>query len=386
MSTDDGAAPVASHPAAVRDREDAVVVRLQALAADLDDAPDPAFRAATRDRLVAMAAVRPPQPAPSRLRRLVATRADDALGRPWRTRLTTGLAGAALTVTTLAALVALATDAGPGDVLYGVKRGTEQSRLALAGDDRGLTLLQFATTRLAEVDALDGAGPADVVVALLDTMDAQTAEGAALLAGRAVAGGDAAPLHELAGWAAEQTHALTVLAPELTAGTDDAARESADLLARVTDRAAGLAVALSCPGGPATAGTDALGPVPAPCATGTDVAPPATAAPQAPATGSTPGMPAPGSAASPTPPPAPAPEPGPTAGAPGGTGVPVPATPPSAEAPQVPTSTRAGPAPGGARGVPGPAVPTPTVTRPPRTPPPPLVETPLPICLPFLVC
>ena len=46
------------------------------------------------------------------------------------------------------------TDARPGDVLYGLKRGTEQTQLALAGDARGQTLLDFASTRLDEVRAL----------------------------------------------------------------------------------------------------------------------------------------------------------------------------------------------------------------------------------------
>ena len=40
----------------VRDREDAVVARLHSLAPALDGEPDPAFQAATRARLVAMAA------------------------------------------------------------------------------------------------------------------------------------------------------------------------------------------------------------------------------------------------------------------------------------------------------------------------------------------
>ena len=60
MTTHDGATPPRSRRAAVRTGEDAVVARLQQLAADLDDAPDPRFWAATRDRLVAMAAVRTP--------------------------------------------------------------------------------------------------------------------------------------------------------------------------------------------------------------------------------------------------------------------------------------------------------------------------------------
>ncbi|MGY1663514.1 DUF5667 domain-containing protein [Geodermatophilus sp. SYSU D00705] len=381
MSTHDGAAPAACRRAAVRDREDAVVSRLQSLAAGLDDAPDPAFRAATRDRLVAMAAVRAPQPAPSRPRRALAFRAGDAATRPWRTRLTAGLAGAALTVTTLGALVALAADAAPGDVLYGVKRGTEQSRLALAGDSRGLTLLEFAGTRLAELDALDGTGSPQVVVALLDTMDAQASEGAALLAGQAVAGGDAALLRELGDWAAEQAAGLTDLRPRLPDGAAEAARESADLLIEVTERATGLATALGCPGGAATDGTDVLGPVPAPCpAEEPGAAPPADPTPQPSAPGGARRTADPGIAATPTTAPAPTSAPA----APGGAGSATPSAPPSAEAPAPAAPTVPVPAPRG--GTPVPATPSLPPQVPTRTPPPPLVDTPLPICIPFLVC
>src|SRR5688500_10784779 len=85
----------------VRDREDAVIARLSTLAPHLDGAPDPDFRAATRARLVAMAAVRTPAPPPvSPLRRFL-TDGVPASAR-WRRRLTAGLAGAALTVTALA--------------------------------------------------------------------------------------------------------------------------------------------------------------------------------------------------------------------------------------------------------------------------------------------
>ena len=53
-----------------------VVTRLQELAPHLEVEPDPAFRAATRQRLVAMAAVRTPEPVrPSALRRMLAARA-----------------------------------------------------------------------------------------------------------------------------------------------------------------------------------------------------------------------------------------------------------------------------------------------------------------------
>src|SRR6478609_2104964 len=139
----------------VQDREDAVVARLHALAPHLDGEPDPAFRAATRARLVAMAAVRSPEPEPvSGLKRLLAARPDETSRPRWRARLTAGLACAALTVTAAASLVALAGNARPGDVLYGLKRGTEQTQLALAGDAKGTTLLGFASTRLDELEQL----------------------------------------------------------------------------------------------------------------------------------------------------------------------------------------------------------------------------------------
>jgi hypothetical protein len=134
------------------DREDALVADLRRLGPALDVEPDPAFRAAARSRLVAMAAVRTPAPAPaSGPRRLLAARAPDLPPARWRARLTAGLAGAALTVTALAALVAVADSADPGDVLYDLKRGTEQTQLALAGDSRGRALLGFASTRLEEL-------------------------------------------------------------------------------------------------------------------------------------------------------------------------------------------------------------------------------------------
>ena len=106
-------------------------------------------------------------------------------------------------------------DRRPGDVLYGLKRGTEQTQLALAGDARGQTLLDFASTRLDELEALvdeapnalpaaggaagagqtvlaAGADP-ELVIATLETMDDQTTEGAAWLADRAVTTADDGP-------------------------------------------------------------------------------------------------------------------------------------------------------------------------------------------------
>jgi hypothetical protein len=271
----------------VRDREEALVARLHSLAPHLDGEPDPAFRAATRARLVAMAAVRTPAPEPvSPLRRLLGA-ADTAPSR-WRARLTAGLAGAALTVTALATVLAVSTEAGPGDALYGLKRGTEQTQLALAGDARGETLLDLARARLDEVRALVAedanalpaaaapTGPAQItvlasgadaelVLSTLATMDAQTTEGAAWLTQRAVTTEDDEPLGVLATWAEEQSAELAALRPDVPAAADDAVLDSLVLLSDIRTRVGGLGSALDCAAGPATVGSDELGPVPGLC-------------------------------------------------------------------------------------------------------------------------
>jgi len=275
----------------VRDREEAVIARLHELTPHLDGEPDPAFRAATRARLVAMAAVRTAEPAPaSGLRRLLA-RADDLTPSHWRSRLTAGLAGAAVAVTALAGLVAVSADALPGDALYGLKRGTEQTQLALASDaSRGQTLLGFAGTRLDELEALvqDGAsalpaagastaggttvlaaGPdPELILETIETMDDETSEGAAWLTDRAVRTDDQQPLDELAAWADEQSAGLAVLGPEMPAEARDAVANSLALLSDVAVRTAGLQEAVDCAYGPAVTGTDDLGPLPGLCLPG----------------------------------------------------------------------------------------------------------------------
>jgi hypothetical protein len=324
-------------------RDELVVAALQRLAPHLDGEPDPAFRAATRARLVAMAAVRSPEPEPvSRLKRLLAARPERATPPRWRTRFTAGLAGAALTVTAAASLVAVADGARPGDVLYGLKRGTEQTQLALAGDARGTTLLGFASTRLDELHALvdspsalpatgstDGSGGTVVaagadpqlVISTLETMDDQTTEGTAWLTDHAVTSTSSAPLDELAVWVATQTDGLAAMAPQLPDAAGAAVSHSLTLLSAVAARGDALQVALSCPTGPAVSATDALGPTPGPCL-------PATAqTPGGPTNGSAPGT---GTTTGTVPPPGAVPTPGGGTGSltPGtGGGVAVPGTP-----------------------------------------------------------
>jgi hypothetical protein len=302
-------------------RDEMVVARLHALAPHLDGEPDPAFRTATRARLVAMAAVRTPEPEPvSPVKRLL-SRAEEAARSRWRTRLTAGLAGAAMTVTTVATLVALSADARPGDVLYGLKRGTEQTQLALAGDARGQTLLDFARTRLHELEDLAEGGAsalpappaptaegtqvlaadvdADLVLETLDTMDDQTLEGAAWMTHEAVTTGDDSLLSELAGWAQDQSAGLAALRPSLPDSTLDEVDSSLTLLADIDTRTVGLTDALQCAPEPAIETTDALGPVPGLCLD-QQPSPPAAGGEGDPGTVPAPGSGAEGSTAGPT--------------------------------------------------------------------------------------
>jgi hypothetical protein len=360
-----------SRSTAAQHRADVVVAGLQRLAPHLDGQPDPDFRAATRSRLVAMAAVRWPEPEVPAFRRLLAVR--DAGGAParWRTRLTAGLAGAALTVTALATLVAVATDARPGEVLYGLKRGTEQTQLALAGDStRGQTLLNFASTRLDELEhlvsegssALPAAGaPApggtqvvlaagadpQLVIDTLRTMDAETTDGAAWLTERAVTTDSGSPLDDLAVWARAQSAGLSALTSDVPMGSRDALGDSLTLLATISTRAAALQSALECAGGPATDGADELGPVPEPCGAATPPAPPVTG-----------GEPGAGSASSPGS--GPTSSAGPAASSSTDRPADGPGTAPSAPGGKVPVTPRV---PGGGR-LPTPSLPTPSVAVP----------------------
>jgi hypothetical protein len=290
--------------------EDALADRLRALSTELAATPDEDFRAATRARLVAMAAVRPPaadavrrpQASPGALRRLIAPGRDAAVLR-WRGRLTAGLAGAALTVTALGGLLALSHDSRPGDLLYDLKVGGENTQLALASDStRGTTLLDFASTRLQELTELTregtsalpaagvrssggqtllAAGPdVAVVVDTLGAMDDQTTEGTWWLTTQAVRSPDPGALGTLTGWAREQSAGLAELGTSIPAGAEQAFTASSDLVAAVATRGAALQEAVGCAGGPAVDGTDDLGPLPAPCPP--PAAPTGTSAPAAP--------------------------------------------------------------------------------------------------------
>ncbi|GAB4080617.1 hypothetical protein GCU67_03580 [Modestobacter muralis] len=342
--------------------EDALLARLEALGTDHAVVPDEAFRAVTRERLVAMAAVRTPEPAPNgTLRRWLASSGE----RPRRrSRLTAGVAGAALTLAALGGLLGAAQGARPGDLLYDVKRGGEQTRLSLAGHgDRGLTLLGLATTRLQEAGELVGVSvsasaaggeaglaagaDAGLLVDTLTTMDAQTTQGTADLTAAAVEQDDAAALEVLVGWAGRQRTGLTELSPAVPPGAEDAVTAAGRLVEQVAARGAALQEALACPAGPATGGADALGPLPAPCAPVTPpAAPPGTAPVTTSAASGAPAAPRTTLSASPR----------------GSTAAPAPGSgQPRATRPTLPTPGTAVPRP--TARAPRPALPTPTLPR-----------------------
>jgi hypothetical protein len=114
--------------------------------------PRPEFRAALRQRLVAVAAVQAATPVLDR--RLDRVR---AAGTTWRVqrRLVAVGAGAAV-VTAVAGVGVGASRSVPGEPFYGVKRATEGVQLATTygTEDRGKRHLQFARVRLAEVSTL----------------------------------------------------------------------------------------------------------------------------------------------------------------------------------------------------------------------------------------
>lgn len=289
MTTHDSAPAAPSRRAAVPDREEAVVARLRTLGTALDGEPSPQFRAATRARLVAMAAVRQPAPAPKPWIRRLFERADDRAPSVRRARLTAGLTGAAVAVTAFAGLVAVSSGAHPGDALYGIKRGTEQTQLALTSDStRGRTLLGFASTRLHELQdmarsgfsaapvagtgaggtngAVLAAGPSSsLVLDTIATMNQQTTEGTYWVTTEAVRNHDPAALGDLSAWARTQSSGLRSLTPQLPQAAQTAAGQALALVDGIQTRSSALSTSLTCPSGPATAGADQLGPVPATC-------------------------------------------------------------------------------------------------------------------------
>jgi hypothetical protein len=116
--------------------------------------PRPEFRAALRQRLVAVAAVQAANPEVERP--LARVRTASGTWKVQRRLVAVG-AGAAV-VTAVAGVGVGASRSLPGQPFYGVKRATENIQLAttFGTEDRGKRHLEFARVRLSEVSSLAG--------------------------------------------------------------------------------------------------------------------------------------------------------------------------------------------------------------------------------------
>jgi hypothetical protein len=266
------------------------------------EGPRPEFRAALRQRLVAVATVQGVgAPAESSL-----TRARAATGT-WRVqRRLTALAAGAAVITGVTGVALGATRSLPGDPFYGVKRAAEGAQLAttVGTEPRGKRHLEFARTRLTEVEELagtsaalapagDGAfiaaggdqsGTAKLIVDTLHDMDVQTRDGANDLFAAYRDSGSIEPLRALDRFTQDQYRRLQTLLPELPASAQPSARSSLALLSVIatdTVRAA-TGSAPQQPGAtttPASPGPSAgTNPKPGPSASGPSSAPSSTPA------------------------------------------------------------------------------------------------------------
>ncbi len=247
--------------------DDPQLAQLERLATALQDlpvdgAPDPQFRTALRQRLVAVAAVQgvPAQRGSDRAREWAGS---------WRARRTAAVATGALAgVVAFAGVGTAASRSLPGDAFYPIKQATEAVQLQLTfGDyDRGSRHLDFARARLHEVQQLvaDGAST-DRIVSTLRAMDDETLAGSRELTKSFAADDRAAALATLQHFAGRQVADLSALLPDLSNPEQAAAQRSLSLLRLVDGRAEALQQAAdcgaSCPS-PSAADSDRIGVLP----------------------------------------------------------------------------------------------------------------------------
>lgn len=246
------------------------------------EGPRPEFRTALRQRLVAVATVQGVgAPAESSI-----SRARAATGS-WRfQRRLTALAAGAAVVTGVSGVALGASRSLPGDPLYGMKRAAESAQLAgtTGTEARGKRHLEFARTRLGEVQDLAGDGSPKVLVNTLHDMDVETRDGANDLFAAYRDSGSAEPLRALDRFTHEQYSQLQALLPQLPATVQPSARSSLALLAVIANDNVATATGKaptqpSSPTGPVRPGPapsatahprpSASGPAPAPSSTGT---------------------------------------------------------------------------------------------------------------------
>ena len=281
-----------------------LAVRLRALAPELEGlgAPRPDFRAALRQRLVAVATVQaanPPayaDPYPEPVSRSRAVEVAVSWSQTRKAQRRIGVtAGAMASVIGLTGVGVAATRSLPGQPFYGVKRLSEGVQLDLASGDtaKGTKHLEFAATRLREVKALAhhdgqlslgssgtpvaaglalGGSTGSHIAQALKDFDSETKAGTTLLTKAYRSTGKPAPLRILTSFTSQQKTRLAALLPALPTSVQPQAQTSLDLVTKVGSEATDMLALGTCGGScyPGNAGPQLPAqPVPTPGATAT---------------------------------------------------------------------------------------------------------------------
>ena len=222
--------------------------------------PSPEFRTALRQRLVAVATVQP------------AGSVVESAGVKWRTATATWkvqrrmavVAGGAAAATAIAGIGVGASKSLPGEAFYGIKRATENVQLALTSgqEAKGKKHLEFAQTRLREVEALVGhnsaltavlpggvgalgvlsdEAKASTIISTLQDMDAETRAGAHDLLVVAVTDDSSEALQALNEFTVSQFNDLRDVLPALPTAAQPRATQSLSLLTVVAKQSANAA-------------------------------------------------------------------------------------------------------------------------------------------------
>ena len=276
----------------------------------------PEFRDALRTRLLAVATVQQPAPAPVR------PAARSLLGSLLTPRRAVATAGALAGIVALTGVGVAADRSVPGDLFYGAKRTAESVRLGVSGGDeteRGLRHLHLATARLGELETLSTGSPSlglgalsgrpvaggasrAQVVATLDDMDDDVRTGSRLILDQYRDDREAGPLVVLQGWSRTQADRLRALLPHLSSAVQPRGEASLALVREVEADATKLlaACAPACDDEQAgQAGDPDVSPSPSAVPTPGTTPRPTTPAPTAP--GSSPAVPRRPSATTPEP-------------------------------------------------------------------------------------
>jgi hypothetical protein len=229
----------------------------------------PEFRDALRQRLMAVAAVQ----GVGEVAQSPVAKARE-LGGTWRfQRRMAVVAGSAAALTAFAGVGLGASRSLPGDPFYGVKRASEDAQLSVTfGDEaKGKRHLEFARTRLGEIEALVGRSSAltdfmpgaagaigplsaeaktSTIVATLRDMDSETRTGSDMLVEVALTTGSTEPLEALDEFTQEQYADLKQVLPALPQDARARARASLALLTAVATRTVEVAEPATDTAGP----------------------------------------------------------------------------------------------------------------------------------------